>query len=197
MNTAHALDPLQRLSLLFMAGLLVLTFVATNMQAVLWQSSDWLVGVVLPAVVVNLTNDNRADTTPLSRSSVLDEAASAKAAHMAEHSYFAHFAPDGTTPWYFFDEAGYVYAHAGENLAIHFSDSAEVVEAWMNSPAHRQNIENSLFTEIGVGTAKGRYKGYDTVFVVQLFGAPAVTHLAGAAYGSAAPAPGGARNYTQ
>jgi len=48
----------------------------------------------------------------------------------------------------------------------------------MNSPAHRQNIENSLFTEIGVGTAKGRYKGYDTVFVVQLFGAPAVTHLA-------------------
>jgi hypothetical protein len=67
-----------------------------------------------------------------------------------------------------------VYAHAGENLAIHFTDSTEVVEAWMKSPTHRENIVNGKYTEIGVGTAKGTYEGYDTVYVVQLFGAPGV-----------------------
>jgi hypothetical protein len=91
---------------------------------------------------------------------------------MAANEYFAHYSPDGVSPWHWFNRAGYVYAHAGENLAIHFTDSTEVVEAWMKSPAHRANIVDSKYTEIGVGTAKGTYEGYDTVFVVQLFGTP-------------------------
>jgi uncharacterized protein YkwD len=167
---------LQRIATSLIAVLTILTFVGANMQALLWQSSDWLVSTVLPAVVVDLTNDQRTDlaATPLRRSVALDAAATQKAQHMVANEYFAHFAPDGTSPWHFFDEAGYVYAHAGENLAIHFSDSSEVVDAWMNSPAHRENIANRTFTEIGVGTAKGTFDGYDTVFVVQLFGTPAV-----------------------
>jgi Cysteine-rich secretory protein family len=92
---------------------------------------------------------------------------------MAKNEYFSHYAPDGTSPWYWFDQSGYKYVHAGENLAIHFTDSSEVVDAWMDSPTHRANIVNGNFTEIGVGTAKGTYQGYDTVYVVQLFGAPA------------------------
>jgi hypothetical protein len=92
---------------------------------------------------------------------------------MAARQYFAHYSPDGTSPWYWFDEVGYVYAHAGENLAVHFSDSGEMVEAWMKSPTHRANIINQQYTEIGIGTARGRYEGFDTVFVVQLFGTPA------------------------
>jgi uncharacterized protein YkwD len=159
-----------------MAALVLLTFVGTNMQALLWQSSDWLVSTVLPAVVVDLTNDERADlaAAPLQRNTLLDQAAQQKAQHMAANEYFAHFAPDGTTPWSFFKTSGYVYAHAGENLAIHFTDSTEVVEAWMQSPAHRKNIVDTKYTEIGVGTAKGKFDGYDTVYVVQLFGTPAV-----------------------
>jgi hypothetical protein len=93
---------------------------------------------------------------------------------MAANEYFAHFAPDGTTPWSFFKSSGYIYAHAGENLAIHFTDSTEVVEAWMQSPGHRKNIVDDKYTEIGVGTAKGTFDGYDTVYVVQLFGTPAI-----------------------
>jgi hypothetical protein len=159
-----------------MAFLVLLTFVGTNMQALLWQSSDWLVSIVLPAVVVDLTNDERVDlaAVPLQRNNLLDQAAQQKAQHMATNEYFAHFAPDGTTPWSFFKSSGYVYAHAGENLAIHFTDSTEVVEAWMQSPAHRKNIVDPKYTEIGVGTAKGTFDGYDTVYVVQLFGTPAV-----------------------
>ena len=172
----YELDPLQRIATSLMALLVLLTFVGTNMQALLWQSSDWLVSTVLPAVVVDLTNDERADlaAAPLQRNTLLDQAAQQKAQHMAANEYFAHFAPDGTTPWSFFKSSGYVYAHAGENLAIHFTDSTEVVEAWMQSPAHRKNIVDTKYTEIGVGTAKGKFDGYDTVYVVQLFGTPAV-----------------------
>ncbi len=173
----YSLDSLQKTALTLMTALVITTFIASNIQALLWQSSAWLVSTVLPATVVDLTNDERTDLNqaPLVRNSTLDEAARMKAKHMAENEYFSHYSPDGVSPWYWFDESGYVYAHAGENLAIHFTDSSEVVEAWMKSPTHRQNIVNGLYTEIGVGTAKGKYEGYDTVYVVQLFGAPGVT----------------------
>lgn len=173
---SHAPDQIQRFSMFLMSLLVLLTFVGTNMQALLWQSSDWLVSTVLPAVVIDLTNEQRVENnrSQLVRNSVLDKAAAAKAQHMADNEYFAHFAPDGTTPWEFFADQGYVYAHAGENLAIHFTDSAEVVEAWMLSPAHKKNIVDPKFREIGVGTARGTFDGYDTVYVVQLFGTPAI-----------------------
>jgi uncharacterized protein YkwD len=172
-----ALDKYQKAAMGLMGLMVLLTFALTNLQAVLWQASDTLVSAVLPSVVVDLTNDERDDVAaaPLIRNEALDAAAQLKAEHMAQNQYFAHYAPDGTTPWYWFDQAGYVYAHAGENLAIHFTDSAEVVEAWMDSPTHRANIVDQKFTEIGVGTARGRFDGHRTVYVVQLFGAPGVS----------------------
>lgn len=175
-SSPRGFDILQKISVSLMTVLVIVTFIGANLHAVLWQSSSWLVSTVLPAVVVELTNEQRADLqeAPLRRNATLDAAAKLKAEHMAKNQYFAHYSPDGVSPWYWFNEAGYVFAHAGENLAIHFTDSSEVVEAWMDSPTHRANIVNQNYTEIGVGTAKGTYEGYDTVYVVQLFGTPAV-----------------------
>ncbi|MCA9354223.1 MAG: hypothetical protein KC877_01755 [Candidatus Kaiserbacteria bacterium] len=172
----RGLHTLQKISMSLMGVLVLLTFIGANLHALLWQSSEWLVSTVLPAVVVDLTNEERAELSaaPLQRNALLDEAARLKAEHMAKNEYFAHYSPSGVSPWHWFNEVGYVYAHAGENLAIHFTDSDEVVEAWMDSPTHRQNIIDPKYTEIGVGTAKGTYEGYNTVYVVQLFGAPAV-----------------------
>ncbi len=166
---------LQKAAMLLMAGLILLTFVAVNIQTIVWLSSDWLVSTVLPAVVVEKTNEERdgVAATALQRSARLDEAARRKAEDMATHGYFSHYSPSGVSPWHWFEVVEYQYAHAGENLAVHFTDSEAVVEAWMNSPTHRANIVNGAYTEIGVGTAKGEYQGFDTVFVVQLFGTPA------------------------
>ena len=165
---------LQKISMSLMLVLVGISFTFTNMYALLWTSSEWLVSTVLPAVIIDLTNQERsADTLqPLQHNSVLDAAATLKAKHMAENEYFAHFSPDNVSPWHWFREAGYQYVHAGENLAIHFSDSDEVVDAWMNSPTHRENIMNGQFMEIGVGTARGSYQGFPTTYVVQLFGTP-------------------------
>jgi|GEM_PF-407221 len=167
---------LQKAAFFGLVGMVVLSFTIANFQALLWQSSPWLVGAVLPAVVIDLTNEQRAENnlSTLERSAVLDAAANLKAQDMAKGSYFAHNSPTGVTPWHWFDEAGYTYVYAGENLAVFFTDSSAVVDAWMKSPTHRANIVGSHYTQIGVGTAKGKYNGYDTVFVVQLFGTPAM-----------------------
>ena len=185
-------DALQRAASVAMVALVLLSFALANVQSMFWTNSSWLVGTVLPAVIVDLTNDNRddGDLDGLKRNTTLDAAATLKAQHMAKNEYFAHFAPDGTSPWYFFDQVSYDFVHAGENLAIHFSDSDDVVEAWMDSPTHRANILNDDFTEIGVGVAKGEFEGEDTVYVVQLFGTPKATAFAAAPQAPVAtPAP--------
>lgn len=165
---------LQQAAVVGMMVLILITFAVANLQSSFWISSNWLVSTVLPAVIISETNEIREveSLLPLRESETLDQAAQMKAEDMAKGEYFAHHSPDGRSPWYWLDEAGYEFAYAGENLAVHFTDSTEIVEAWLDSPTHRDNILNSNYREIGIGTAKGRYEGYDTVFVVQLFGTP-------------------------
>lgn len=129
---------------------------------------------VYAKVLVALTNDKRGEEKlgVLRTNTLLEEAAQMKANDMAEKGYFAHYGPDGSAPWNWIDKAGYTYDVAGENLAIDFTDSEDVTEAWMNSPAHRANILNNKFTEIGIATAEGKYQGHSTTFVVQMFGTP-------------------------
>jgi hypothetical protein len=73
-----------------------------------------------------------------------------------------------------FNQVNYKFLYAGENLAVNFSDSGDVINAWMNSPSHRSNILNHNFTETGIATAQGTYNGQSALFVVQLFGQPSL-----------------------
>lgn len=126
------------------------------------------------SVLVSLTNKDRvrANLSELKVNPILEKAAQLKANDMASKGYFAHNTPEGKTPWYWFKEAGYDYAYAGENLAVNFKDSEEVITAWQNSKSHFLNIVNPKFTEIGIATSTGTYKGREAIFVVQLFGRP-------------------------
>ena len=130
---------------------------------------------VISAVLVDLTNSSRGenDLGGLAINPTLSAAAQAKADDMATKSYFAHVSPEGVDSWYWFRQQGYTFLYAGENLAVDFSDSIDVERAWMNSPAHRGNILNNRFTEIGIATAQGTFQGHTTTFVVQMFGTPA------------------------
>ena len=141
---------------------------------------DSYLAAVVSSVLVDLTNFDRAQEGlhGLAVNPVLAQAAQLKANDMAQRSYFAHNAPDGKTPWFWMGEAGYSFSYAGENLAVFFGDSEDVARAWMNSPSHRANILNGSFTEIGIATAQGVYQGRSTVFVVQMFGTPAVVSQA-------------------
>jgi len=138
------------------------------------QSAFNFVAAVLPGEIVALTNDERAQNSvgQLQENSLLDAAAQAKANDMAAKGYFSHIGPDGKEPWAWVAGAGYDYSYAGENLAVHFVDSSDVVNAWMASPTHRANIVKPVYTQIGVGVAQGTYQGQPATFVVQYFGTP-------------------------
>ena len=73
---------------------------------------------------------------------------------------FSHTRPDGTLC---FTVSGKVF---GENIAMGQFNASSVMNSWMNSKGHRENILDSDFGSIGVGAY--RYNG--TMYWVQLFG---------------------------
>lgn len=79
---------------------------------------------------------------------------------------FSHTRPDGT----YFDTAAVDidYTHLGENLIScddHNVTAQQLVEAWMNSKGHRENILDSKFTS----TAIAVYETDDMIYAAQWF----------------------------
>ena len=144
------------------------------------QSALDYLAAVLSGEVVALTNVERAQAQvrQLSENTALTMAAQAKAEDMAAKGYFSHVGPDGTEPWEWVRAAGYDYRYAGENLAVRFNASSDVVNAWMASPSHKANMVKPVYTEIGVGVAEGIFQGQPATYVVQYFGTPRSVALA-------------------
>jgi len=144
--------------------------------------------------IFELTNEQRVENglAELTLNDKLCLAAEAKARDMFLDDYWAHVAPDGTEPWDFIDEVGYVYLAAGENLAKDFNHSDAVVRAWMDSPSHRENLLSNNFEEIGVAVVDGDLLGFETTLVVQMFGRSQTSYLASVGEGSATEVPGAA-----
>jgi uncharacterized protein YkwD len=108
--------------------------------------------------------------TPDSR---LDQAAQHHAVDMLQRAYFAHESPERESVRERARRAGYSWHAVGENLAEGQPSVATVVDAWMKSRAHRENILNRDFTELGSGLALGRDPtGAYRILWVQVFGRP-------------------------
>ena len=122
--------------------------------------------------IIELTNVKRAEEglSALRQNSLLSSAAVAKSVDMHSNNYWAHYSPQGKTPWNFISSVGYKYIYAGENLARDFNDPQAVVNAWMASPTHRSNVLDKNFKEIGVSVSNGSLTGTEGVLVVQMFG---------------------------
>jgi len=122
--------------------------------------------------LVRLTNEKRKDAglKPLKLNQELSHAAQAKVSYMFEKNFWAHVAPDGTTPWYFIKNAGYEYNYAGENLARGFDNAEDVTDAWMESPTHRENLLSPNYDDVGFAVSLGSLTGSETVLVAQEFG---------------------------
>ena len=132
--------------------------------------------------LLDATNKERQDNglQPLKYNVVLDKAAQAKAEDMASKNYWSHNTPDGKEPWVFFDDAGYKYYKAAENLAYGFGDSDSTVVGWMNSPSHRANVLDGELAEVGFGIVNVenyQNKGPETI-VVAMYGLPPSTPIA-------------------
>jgi uncharacterized protein YkwD len=112
------------------------------------------------AQVLKLTNDERAKAGcgPLRTNTALTNAAEAHAADMVDRHYFAHDSLDGRSPFDRMKAAGYRGGAMAENIAVGYQSPAAVVEGWMNSPGHRQNILNCTYTVIGIRYDAGQVK---------------------------------------
>lgn len=122
--------------------------------------------------LLDYTNGERdkAGLSPLTYNETLSQAAKKKADDMFTKDYWAHFGPNGEKPWDFITDSGYEYTIAGENLAKNFSDSKQVVDAWMASTSHKENILKAGYRDIGFAVVNGVLQGEETTLVVQMFG---------------------------
>lgn len=128
-----------------------------------------------PAVqrVFELMNEERAKVglPPLRLAEKLCVTARWHAMDMAANDYFEHVDRHGRTPGKRLSSFGYRYAYCGQNIAAGQRTPEEVVRAWMESPAHRDNILRSQFTEVGIALANNRNSRFGTYWV-QDFGRP-------------------------
>ena len=158
---------------------LVLTFtfkaIGPNFHNILGFATDITVEKLL-----KLTNIERGNygLSSLIYNEELSQAAQKKAEDMFEKNYWSHYTPDGSTPWDFILSSGYQYEYAGENLAKNFLFSNGVVDAWMNSLTHKENIVRKEYSDVGFAIVNGVLNGEQTTLVVQMFGRPSQDILA-------------------
>ncbi|GAB4219214.1 MAG: hypothetical protein Fur009_4250 [Candidatus Microgenomates bacterium] len=154
---------------LIIAVVLTFSFKKLNLTNVLGFATD-----ITIEKLFQLTNQERQKKglNLLNYNEKLSQAAYQKAQDMFAKNYWAHFSPDGKTPWEFILNSDYQYEYAGENLAKNFLFSDGVVSAWMNSPSHRDNILKKEYTDVGFAIVNGILNGEETTLVVQMFGTP-------------------------
>jgi hypothetical protein len=178
---------LRRRSLLVLLSVLLITEGVFVANLIVRESGNSFLAAIIKSEIVSLTNTERQQNRVLTlkENALLTKSAQAKANDMAAKSYFSHTSPGGRLPWTWIEFAGYDYQAAGENLAVRFIDSKDVVVAWMASPSHRANLIKASYTDIGVGVAQGIYKGTPATFVVQHFARPSPNQLAQQSLGAA------------
>jgi uncharacterized protein YkwD len=120
------------------------------------------------AVVLCLLNNERAKAglIALRLDPQLTSASISHSLDMVARQFFAHDAPGGSSPVSRMRAAGYIPAsgawQVGENIAWgsgSYGSLGSIMQAWMNSPPHRENILDPAFRDVGVGIAPGGPQG--------------------------------------
>jgi uncharacterized protein YkwD len=121
----------------------------------------------LEELIFQLTNEARSNKglPALEQDEALSEAAQNYSDELLKGNFFSHIDPEGKGPQARLNEEqparqGYAY-RVGENIAAYskldYSDSKTiarmVMDGWMTSPGHRQNILNPRYTHLGVGVS--------------------------------------------
>jgi uncharacterized protein YkwD len=112
-----------------------------------------------------------APAPPVKLSNTLATVAFGHADDMARHNYFEHEDLKGHSPADRVRAMGYQEKLVGENIAYGPKSADEVVQGWIDSPAHCENIMDSRFAEMGIAFAAGQ-SSRRGLFWVQLLVAP-------------------------
>ncbi|WP_051314712.1 CAP domain-containing protein [Alteribacter aurantiacus] len=103
--------------------------------------------------VIELTNAERQNNglSTLETNIDLCMVAREKSRDMNENNYFSHTSPTYGSPFDMMRDFGIEYNAAGENIAQGQPTPEQVVQQWMASPGHRENILSNNYNQIGVG----------------------------------------------
>jgi uncharacterized YkwD family protein/spore coat assembly protein SafA len=112
--------------------------------------------------VIRLVNSERAKKglPALKANWQVSRVARYKSQDMIDKNYFSHTSPTYGSPFRMLETFGVSFSAAGENIAMGQRTPSEVMNAWMGSPGHRNNILSPSYTEIGVGLAKSGNRRY-------------------------------------
>jgi uncharacterized protein YkwD len=110
-------------------------------------------------------------TSPVTLSATLATVALGHAADMAEHDYFEHQDLMGHSPAQRVRAAGYAENLVGENIAYGPKSVDEVVQGWLDSPDHCENIMDPRFAQMGIAFAPGQLSRRG-LYWVQLLAVP-------------------------
>jgi uncharacterized protein YkwD len=108
---------------------------------------------------------------PVRLSGTLAGVAFGHANDMARHNYFEHEDLAGHSPADRVRAVGYQEKLVGENIAYGPKSADEVVQGWLDSPGHCENIMDPRFAEMGIAFAAGQ-SSRRGLFWVQLLVAP-------------------------
>ena len=108
---------------------------------------------------------------PVKLSGTLAGVAFGHAADMAKHNYFEHEDLAGHSPADRVRAVGYKEKLVGENIAYGPKSADEVVQGWLDSPGHCENIMDSRFAEMGIAYAAG-HASKRGLYWVQVLAAP-------------------------
>lgn len=110
--------------------------------------------------MIDMINQERiaAGVAPLKVDLRLVSVGEAKANDMKANNYFSHTSPTYGSPWAMMQQVGLTVGWAGENIAGNDSVSG-AMSALMGDPAHKANILDPRFTDVGVGIAYGSAYG--------------------------------------
>jgi uncharacterized protein YkwD len=104
-------------------------------------------------------------------STTLADVAFGHASDMADNNYFEHKDLRGNTPSDRVRATGYQETLVGENIAYGPKSVDEVVQGWLDSPGHCENIMDPRFAEMGLGYATS-HDSKRALYWVQVLAAP-------------------------
>lgn len=101
-------------------------------------------------------------------SSLLEDAARAHAEDMADANFFDHMGSNGLYVDNRAEAAGYLWLSVGENIAAGPDHTEEVMNDWLASEGHCNNIMSDSYTEVAVACATNTQSQYGEYWVMVL-----------------------------
>lgn len=117
--------------------------------------------------VLRLINIERFDIGAVSVDDTLTAVAADYACTMIDDGFFGH--GEANTEQGLAERvtrAGYDYEVVGENLAAGIRTAADIVDAWLDSPAHRDILLDPAFTHTGIAVRRGGEHGIYCVLIL-------------------------------